>query len=98
MIPIILNVDEKNSKNVEKLIVWVWNSFISACLCKHGECDSGLNGTGHCKLNTCLLGYTGPDCNISKLCLFIAQWQAGLAVLHINYVKFELREVQWPHR
>ncbi|XP_020611195.1 stabilin-2-like [Orbicella faveolata] len=34
------------------------------CLCKHGECDSGLNGTGHCKPNTCLLGYTGPDCNI----------------------------------
>ncbi|KAJ7377675.1 Stabilin-2 [Desmophyllum pertusum] len=35
------------------------------CLCKHGQCDSGLTGTGHCKPNSCLLGYTGPDCNIT---------------------------------
>lgn len=33
------------------------------CLCKHGTCDSGLNGTGHCKPGTCVLGYAGSNCD-----------------------------------
>ncbi|XP_067024545.1 stabilin-2-like [Acropora muricata] len=33
------------------------------CPCLHGECESGVYGTGHCKPDSCHLGYTGQDCN-----------------------------------
>lgn len=40
--------------------------FVLACLCLHGECESGVYGTGHCKPDSCHLGYTGQDCSTSK--------------------------------
>ena len=40
--------------------------FVLACPCLHGECESGVYGTGHCKPDSCDLGYTGQDCNTSK--------------------------------
>ena len=42
--------------------------FVLACPCLHGECESGVYGTGHCKPDSCHLGYTGQDCNTSKCC------------------------------
>lgn len=41
-------------------------TYFLACLCKHGTCDSGLNGTGHCKPGTCVLGFAGSNCDNSK--------------------------------
>lgn len=35
------------------------------CSCLHGDCDSGLHGTGHCKPDSCHLGYIGQDCSIT---------------------------------
>ena len=37
-----------------------------ACHCVHGQCDSGLLGTGHCRPDSCHLGHEGQDCNIGK--------------------------------
>ena len=41
-------------------------SSLSACHCVHGQCDSGLLGTGHCRPDSCHLGHQGQDCNIGK--------------------------------
>lgn len=35
------------------------------CHCVHGQCDSGLLGTGHCRPDSCHLGHQGQDCNIA---------------------------------
>ena len=39
---------------------------LAACHCVHGQCDSGLLGTGHCRPDSCHLGHQGQDCNIGK--------------------------------
>ncbi|PFX25122.1 Stabilin-2 [Stylophora pistillata] len=48
-------------------LCWDSNKFGTycnkTCLCKHGTCDSGLNGTGHCKPGSCVLGYAGSNCD-----------------------------------
>ena len=36
----------------------------SNCTCLHGECNTGLQSSGHCKTGTCKVGYTGKDCHL----------------------------------
>ena len=50
---------------------------LSACHCVHGKCNSGLLGTGHCRPDSCHLGYQGQDCNICK-------YKAGIPVTSGN--------------
>ncbi|XP_048584968.1 stabilin-2 isoform X2 [Nematostella vectensis] len=33
------------------------------CSCEHGECDSGVQGSGLCKPYSCQIGYIGQNCN-----------------------------------
>lgn len=51
----------------------------STCMCRNGECDSWINGTGQCKPNTCKNGYYGQDCQMSH-----PPCNGGNAGCHVN--------------